>query len=236
MAARKGGLIAAASTTYLVSAYCVYSYYKQPSEEDATTKSNQFSYVRNPNRAQTFQEIASSYDNKISRDETILGMPLLRRWLLHTHAKGNVLEVGAGTCRNIPYYPQNDINKIVLTDNSEKMLLEAFKKIPDEQRKMYSIVKANASNLTSKFANDTFDTVVDTFGLCSFDDPVNALNEMARVCKGNGKILLLEHGKSESTYSFMGKILDDNAEKHAKHWVSSNVVFKLIFWTNISCF
>ena len=165
MAARKGGLIAAASTTYLLSAYCVYSYYKQPSK-DENPKPHSFSYVKNPNRTQTFQEIASSYDTNISRDETILGIPLLRRWLLH-HAKGNVLEVGAGTCRNIPYYPQH-LNKIVLTDNSDKMLLEAFKKIPEEQKKMFSIVQADASDLTSKFANDTFDTVVDTFGLCSF--------------------------------------------------------------------
>ena len=92
---------------------------------------------------------------------------------------------------------------------------------------MFSIVQADASDLTSKFANDTFDTVVDTFGLCSFDDPVNALNEMARVCKKDGKVLLLEHGKSGSTYSFMGKILDDNAEKHAKHWVSDTCMFTL---------
>lgn len=44
-------------------------------------------------------------------------------------------------------------------------------------------------------ADDMFDFVVDTFGLCSFNDPVNVLREMARVAKPDGKILLLEHGK-----------------------------------------
>lgn len=37
---------------------------------------------------------------------------------------------------------------------------------------------------------------MDTFGLCSYEDPVKALTEMQRVCKKGGRILLLEHGRS----------------------------------------
>ena len=33
------------------------------------------------------------------------------------------------------------------------------------------------------FESGSFDTVVDTFGLCSYEDPVAALREMARVCR-----------------------------------------------------
>ena len=40
---------------------------------------------------------------------------------------------------------------------------------------------------------------------------------MARVCKLDGKILLLEHGRSKS-YDFITRYLDRHAERHAKNW------------------
>merc|ERR1712157_386461 len=90
-----------------------------------------------------------------------------------------------------------------------------------EQKKKFAVLKADACNL-QRFKNNTFDTVVDTFGLCSFDDPIAALREMSRVCKkkeDGGKILLLEHGKSSKyTWNFFANYLDSGAEHHAKHW------------------
>jgi len=57
-----------------------------------------------------------------------------------------------------------------------------------------------------KFQDKSFDTVLDTYGLCSVDDPVAVLKEMQRVCKDDGKILLLEHGKSY--YSWVNVLMD----------------------------
>ncbi|TDH70101.1 hypothetical protein CCR75_009084 [Bremia lactucae] len=72
-----------------------------------------------------------------------------------------------------------------------------------------------AENLV--FNDDQFDTVVDTFGLCSMDDPVRALKEMQRVCKKtSGRILLLEHG--QSSFAWLSGILDKFADLHVQKW------------------
>ncbi len=57
---------------------------------------------------------------------------------------------------------------------------------------------------------------MDTFGLCSCKDPVKVLQEMNRVCKPGGRILLLEHGKS--TWDFWNNLLNKKAESHAQNW------------------
>ena len=178
------------------------------------------SYVWDPRRTDTFQKIAYSYDDEIEKDEFVMGINLLRRALLYFHAKGAVLEVGAGTGRNLGYYPgKKTVSSIILTDASDKMLLRAKQKLedtPSHERGRYELMVADAANLSS-FEDNSFDTIVDTFGLCSFDDPVKVLKELQRVCKPNGKILLLEHGRSKS-YTGLSDYLDKHAERHAKNW------------------
>lgn len=66
------------------------------------------------------------------------------------------------------------------------------------------------------FPDNSFDTVVDMFGLCSFDDPVRALRELSRVCKPGGKLLLIEHGKGHTVR--VNNHLDKWAPRHAKNW------------------
>lgn len=89
------------------------------------------------------------------------------------------------------------------------------------------LVDARVADVSrSPFESNSFDFVVDTFGLCSFEDPVAALREMSRVCRsdaatdgsgrGVGKIYLLEHGRSD--WEWVSNILDAHAEKHAKRW------------------
>lgn len=123
-------------------------------------------------------------------------------------ARGRVLEVSAGTGRNIGYYPAEAVSKVVLCDAASQMLAQAAQKLTAAQPQpgqaaeagqytdsagvTYELAAARAEQLP--FADASFDTVVDTFGLCSFDDPVAAVREMARVCRPDGSILLIEHG------------------------------------------
>ncbi|CAO3566433.1 unnamed protein product [Mortierella alpina] len=70
------------------------------------------------------------------------------------------------------------------------------------------------------YPDQSFDTVVDTFGLCSFEDPVQVLKEMKRVLRVGGKLLLLEHGNSH--WGFMkdmqAKQLDRHVHKYGCYW------------------
>jgi len=78
----------------------------------------------------------------------------------------------------------------------------------------YSVGTFRAENLP--FPDNSFDTVVDVFGLCSYIDPSIAMREMIRVCKPDGRILLIEHGKGRK-----GKIngyLDKWSTRHAMKW------------------
>ena len=70
------------------------------------------------------------------------------------------------------------------------------------------------------FTAASFDTVVSTFSLCTFPDPIAALRELGRVCKPGGKILLLDHGVSR--YGWLARYQNRTADKHACvlgcHW------------------
>ena len=214
-------LVAAGALTY--SAACVIAYKAistnkaDVDETEKLLKDRQFSFVEDPCRTARFHAVADCYDKQIGRDESVMGINILRRSLLYFHARGVVLEVGAGTGRNVGYYPASSVDRVLMTDASEQMLARAKLKLKDysNEKPQYACVCADGQSL--EFPNQYFDTVVDTFGLCSYDDPVKTLQEMARVCKQNGKILLLEHGRSKN-WSFISQYLDKHAERHAKNW------------------
>ncbi len=107
--------------------------------------------------------------------------------------KGNILEIGVGTGKNLKYYNQNA--KVVGIDLSPKMLAKAKDKLKILRNKNIKLEEADAQKL--KFKDNSFDYVVCTFVLCSVPDPVKALKEMKRVVKKKGKILMLEHTKSD---------------------------------------
>ena len=144
----------------------------------------------------------------------LLGVSRLRRILLR-RASGRVLEVAVGTGKNLPSYPPDC--RIIALDLSSEMLKIARKRAAKLSIHVsFSLGDAE----TLPFPNKSFDTVVSSLSTCTFPNPVAALEEMARVCRTSGKILLLEHGRSDREW--LGRWQDRHADQFAKplgcHW------------------
>lgn len=122
--------------------------------------------------------------------ETLLEKRLFKRIRKNTLGKltGNILEIGVGTGKNLPYYNPNTM--VTGIDISPKMLQKAKTKARKIDRK-FNLLQMDAQNL--KFKNNAFDYVVGSFVLCSIPDPVKALKEIKRVVKPKGKIIFIEH-------------------------------------------
>ena len=106
-------------------------------------------------------------------------------------AIGEVLEVGIGSGLNLPFYDAKRVSSIVGIDPAAQMQTLARKRASDISIPVEVIV-VDVQGIHAD--TDRFDTIVMTFTLCSIDDPVSALQEMARVLKPNGRLLFCEHG------------------------------------------
>lgn len=112
-----------------------------------------------------------------------------------------VLEVGVGTGKNMPYYPEDvEITAIDLTPG---MLARAKVRAAELDAK----VRLRLGDVQSlDFPDQSYDDVVATFVFCSVPDPILGLNEIARVLKPNGRLLLLEHVRSAN--AVLGRLMD----------------------------
>ncbi len=113
---------------------------------------------------------------------------------LFKNIKGKVLGVGMGTGINLKYYNNCEIYGV---DISNKMLKKAESRVKKLKIKAH-LIEGDSENLP--FEDSTFDYVIDSLGLCTYPNPIKALQEMKRACKRNGRILLLEHGKSNNKF------------------------------------
>lgn len=122
--------------------------------------------------------------------------PFIRqRWRksLVKDLSGDILEVGVGTGANLPYYSENA--NVTAIDFSPKMLQQAVKK-SSQYRAKITFKEMNIEKMN--FPDHSFDTVVSTCVFCSVPNPVQGLQEIRRVVKPKGKIVMLEHMRSEN--------------------------------------
>lgn len=110
-----------------------------------------------------------------------------RRDLL-SGARGRVLEIGAGTGANFPHYPAQVT--LVAVEPDGHMLRRARVKAATLPRRIL-LVQGAAEALP--FPDRAFDTVVATLVLCSVASPLQALHEIRRVLRSDGRFLFYEH-------------------------------------------
>ncbi len=103
-------------------------------------------------------------------------------------AKGKVLEIGAGTGLNFPYY-RNDA-EVIATEPDPYMRQRGRRRLA-ESVKHIELREASAEKLP--FESDSFDTVVGTLVMCSVPHPERALAEIRRVLKPGGEYRFYEH-------------------------------------------
>ncbi len=116
-----------------------------------------------------------------------------KRTQLLASARGSVLEIGAGTGFNLPYYP-SAVSAITVTDPVDGMLKRARKRAAKAGKEIRT-TRASAEALP--FEDASFDTVVASFVLCSVDDQDRALAEIRRVLASAGQYLFMEHVRAE---------------------------------------
>ena len=139
---------------------------------------------------------APRYDKSIGFFERrVLGRSH-RSWA-SAQASGKTLEVAVGTALNLGLYPED----LALTglDLSPEMLSIARERATELGRAI-DLREGDAHQLP--FGDDSFDTVVCTYSLCNIPDAQLAVNEMKRVLKPGGKLILVDHIRASSRLVF----------------------------------
>jgi SAM-dependent methyltransferase len=129
---------------------------------------------------------AALYDRSLAATEDA-GLRDLRRTVL-AQAQGRVLEIGAGTGVNVDLYPPG--TEVVFTEPEAPMARRLRERAGDAD-----VVEAGAERLP--FGDDAFDTVVCTLVLCTVRDVPASLREIGRVLRPDGRLLFVEHVRSD---------------------------------------
>lgn len=140
---------------------------------------------------ETYERIAPLYDF-LDKGYEVLWKSRLRT-LTFQGTSGAILDAGAGTGCNMPFYPRGA--RVTAVDASPRMLERARKRAA----KMGLDVAIEVRDLTNTGLPDaSFDHIVATFVFCVLPEHLiqPALTEMARILKPGGTIRILDYTES----------------------------------------
>lgn len=142
-------------------------------------------------------------------------------------ATGKVLEIGIGPGSNLKHYNNTKVTSILGIDPSKELNQIAKKKAVKYNLNIEFLIES-ASSLSVD--NNSIDTVVSTYALCSIPEPERTLQEIKRVLKSDGIFIFSEHGLSpDKSVSFVQNTTDLFYPKIAGGCHTNRNIEKLIF-------
>lgn len=108
-------------------------------------------------------------------------------------ARGEVLEVGIGSGLNLPFY-SSEVGRVYGVEPSVALQEMARRRAAAGRTKVEFLSQSAEEVLP--LADESVDTIVMTWTLCSIPDAPRALAQMKRVLKADGRLLFIEHGRS----------------------------------------
>ena len=203
-------------TTFLVAGYASYEIAiqrRRNHDYQARLAKGEVLSTENWNPTEKYNQIAGEYD--AASQELLLGITLMRWWTTR-RVRGKVLEICAGTGKNVPYYDVSRIKEIHFLDQSPAMLEQCKQKWAKRGDTTVPVSFIVSSIESFPIPDEKYDTIYQTQGLCSCANPVEELRKLQKLVKPNGKIILIEHGKGH--YKWVNNFLDSVWEDHASKW------------------
>lgn len=164
---------------------------------------------------------AAGYDRMSRPMEHMLGFAQ-NRARLFDGVRGDILELGTGTGRNLPHYPRDAW--VLASDISWNMLSQARRTAQALARQM-PFALADAEDLP--FRDGSFDAVVATGVFCCVPDPVRGFREARRVLKPGGRLLLIEHIRPQGMLGGLFDLLDPVVSRLMGPHINRNTVESL---------
>ena len=140
-------------------------------------------------------KVAADLYDRVMRGVELAGLGQWRADLLGT-LEGDVIEVGAGTGRNLDRYPST-VTRLVVCEPNRHMRAHLDHALATHPCAAGSVEVVDAPAEHLPFPDASFDVAVSTLVLCSVDDPATALAELRRVLRPGGRLVFIEHVAAE---------------------------------------
>jgi ubiquinone/menaquinone biosynthesis C-methylase UbiE len=114
--------------------------------------------------------------------------PLRRR--VCEELEGDVVEIGFGSGLNVPFYPDR-VKRVAAVEPADLGWKLAEKRVSETS---IPVERSGLDGQSLPFPDNSYDTALSTWTLCTIPDVATALGEVRRVLKPGGTLHFVEHG------------------------------------------